>query len=83
MTDYGCKWGLPHDLVQVADMPRYKVERCRICTRRFYWLKGYKKRIHNAEYLKAHARNYAQKGGRTNQLFMRLYEPEKCIIRIP
>ena len=79
---YGCKWGQPHDLVQLADTSRFKWERCRICNRTFRWNKGRKKRIDNVRYLEAHARNYAQPGGATNRLYMKLYKPEQCIIRL-
>lgn len=77
---YGCKWGEPHDLTLVADTRTIKVEVCKICNRKFRWPKGNRGRVENARYLEAHARNYAQKGGATHQLFMRLYEPEKCTI---
>ena len=80
--DYGCKHGLPHDLVVVNETPRVKWEVCRICNRKFRWLKGGRERISNAAYLKAHARNYAQPGGATNRLYQRLYHPEKCIIKL-
>lgn len=80
MKRYGCKWGQPHDLTVVHEGPNVKWEVCTICNKKFRWNKGFKKRVENAKYLEAHARNYAQKGGATNQLFMRLYEPEKTKI---
>ncbi len=81
MADYGCKWSnVPHDLKPVGENARVKVERCLICNRKFVWPKGNKGRTDNVEYLKAHARNFAQKNGATHRLFMRLYEPEKAII---
>jgi hypothetical protein len=81
--DYGCRWkGVPHDLVPVGETSAVKVERCAICNRRFTWHKGFKGRVANAKYLKAHARNFAQKGGATHRLFMKLYEPEKAIIEL-
>lgn len=83
MRRYGCKFGWPHDLQLLHDGPRVKWEVCGICNKKFRWLKGNRKRVHNTAYLEAHARNYAQPGGATNQLYKRLYEPEKCIIRIP
>lgn len=79
---YDCRFGQPHDLEPVGENRVLKVERCKICNRTFRWNKGYKERIHTVEYLKAHARNFAQKNGRTKQLFMKLYEPDKCIIII-
>lgn len=82
MSGYGCKHGLPHDLELLHDGPRVKWEVCRICSRKFRWLKGYRQRVNNPEYLKAHARNYAQPGGATNRLYQRLYYPEKCVIKI-
>jgi len=80
MRRHGCRFGLPHDLVQLHDGPGAKWERCRTCSRTFRWAKGFKGRIDNPEYLKAHARNFAQKGGATNRLYMRLYETAKCKI---
>lgn len=82
MTRYGCKWGLPHDMKQIADTKRFKWEVCQICNKKFRWNKGNKTRVNNVEYLKVHARNYAQKGGATNRLFMKLYETEKTIIKL-
>lgn len=82
MTNYGCRDGLPHDLVVLKDTPTVKWEECKICSRKFRWTKGFKGRINNPEYLKAHSRNYAQPNGATNRLYMRLYHPEKCIIRL-
>lgn len=82
MTDYGCKFGLPHDMVLLSDTRTAKWEACQICGRKFRWTKGFKGRINNVEYLKAHARNYAQPNGATNRLYQRLYQPEQCIIRI-
>lgn len=77
---YGCKWGKPHDIVPLRDTPSATWERCRTCRRTFRWNKGRRGRINNREYLEVHARNYAQKGGATNRLFMKLYEPDKCKI---
>ena len=78
----GCKWGEPHDLHVIHETEKVKWEVCTRCCRKFRWNKGYKGRVQNLEYLKAHARNYAQKGGATNRLYMRTYEPERCIINI-
>lgn len=83
MEDYSCKFGLPHDLVLIRDTRLAKWERCKICTRVFRWTKGPKGRVENTRYLEAHARNYAQPGGRTNRLYMRLYKPEQCVIHLP
>lgn len=82
MTEYGCKWGLPHDMVLLKDDRRAKWERCMICNRTFRWPKGFKGRVNNPEYLKAHARQYAQPGGATNRLFVRLYQPERYKISL-
>lgn len=82
MTDYGCRNGMPHDLEVVSDTRRAKWERCRICSRKLRWTKGFKGRVNNVEYLKAHARNYAQQGGATRRLYKKLYQPEECIIKI-
>lgn len=83
MADYGCRWtGVPHDFVPVGETKRMKVERCTICNVRKAWSKDAKGRVRNADYLFAHARNYAQKGGLTRRLFAKLYEPEKCVISL-
>ena len=83
MRRYGCRFGQPHDLVQLHDGPRAKWERCKICRKTFRWNKGKRNRVDNRRYLEAHARNYAQPGGATDQLYKRLYEPELCRIKIP
>ena len=81
MEDYGCRWnGVPHDLFPVGENHTIKVERCRICNKKFSWKKGFKGRDDNVRYAKAHIRNFAQKGGATNRLFIKLYEPEKAVI---
>lgn len=82
MKRYGCKFGQPHDLMQVRDTPRYKHEVCRRCNKKFRWNKGKRGRIQNAAYLKAHVRNFAQPGGATKREFMKLYRQEQCIIKL-
>lgn len=82
MTDYGCRDGMPHDLHIVHESRAAKWEMCHRCSRKFRWTKGFKGRVNNPEYLKAHMRNYAQMGGATRRVYMRIYQPEKCIIRI-
>ena len=82
MINYGCKFGQPHDVILLNDSRRVKWEVCKVCNKKFRWIKGFKERIDNVEYLKVHARNYAQKGGATNRLFMKLYETEKTTIII-
>ena len=73
---------MPHDITLLHDSRRVKWEVCTVCNKKFRWLKGFKERISNVEYLKVHSRNYAQKGGATNRLFMKLYEPKKTKIII-
>lgn len=83
MTEnYGCIDGLPHDMEVLSDTRVAKWEVCKLCGRRFRWTKGFKGRINNVEYLKAHARNYAQPQGPTKRLYMRIYKPENCIINL-
>lgn len=82
MKQYGCRWGLPHDLTATIENGVVKCEVCKICGRKFRWNKGNRKRVENNRYLAAHARNFAQKGGATHRLYMRLYEPEKCVIKV-
>ncbi len=83
MTDYGCKWSnVPHDFQPVGETSIIKVERCTICNLKESWKKGFKQRIDNVNYLKAHIRNFAQRGGATNRVFIRMYEPQKAIINI-
>lgn len=81
-SNYGCKWGQPHEMTLLHDGRAAKWERCTVCNRTFRWTKGFKGRVNNPEYLKAHARNYAQPGGATNRLWKRLYEPESCTIKL-
>ena len=81
-TRFGCRWGLPHDFVQLRDTPGFKIERCRICRIRKRWNKDAKGRVENAEYLHEHVRQYAQPGGSTKRVFSKLYKPEECVITI-
>ena len=79
---YGCKYGLPHDLKIVHENPQVKWEVCQICNKKFKFNKGYKGRVNNQEYLKAHARNFAQKWGETKRIYHKVYKPESCVISI-
>ena len=62
--------------------PRIKCEVCTICNKKFRWNKGYRGRVQNVEYLKAHARNYAQRFGATKRLYNQIYNPQNCTITI-
>jgi hypothetical protein len=55
---------------------------CKICNKRFRWKKGYKGRVASQEYLKAHVRNFAQRGGATKRIYNKVYNPSKMIIKI-
>lgn len=79
---YNCKYGLPHDLKIIHENPQVKWEICQICNKKFRWNKGYRGRIKNTEYLKAHARNFAQRFGATKRIYNKIYHPEKCVIII-
>ncbi len=79
---YDCRFGLPHDLKIIHENPQVKWEVCQICNRKFRWNKGYKSRIDNIAYLKAHARNFCQRTGKTKQLYKKIYQPNECIIKI-
>ena len=82
-TDLGCKYrGIPHDLRIIHQDQRVKVEVCAICNKKFRWNKGYRGRVDNAEYLKAHVRAYCQRGGPTKRIYHRVYKPELCVIKI-
>lgn len=78
----GCRSGLPHDLKVVNETIRVKHEVCAICNKKFRWNKGYRGRIANVEYLKAHVRNFCQRFGATKRVYMRVYKPEKTIIKL-
>lgn len=81
--DFGCRYrGIPHDLKILWENPQKKGEVCEICNKKFRWNKGYKARVQNAAYLKAHVRNFCQKWGATKAVYHRIYKPEKCIIKI-
>ena len=79
---YGCKYGLPHDLMIIHENPQVKHEVCTICNKKFRWNKGYRGRVNNVEYLKAHARNYAQRFGATKRVYHQIYKPETMTISI-
>lgn len=81
-TRFGCKWGQPHDLARVGESPRQIWEQCKICNKKIHWNKGYKGRVENAEYLKAHVRQYAQDFGSTKRVYYKIYHPEKAKIII-
>lgn len=80
--DFGCKYGLPHDLKIVHENKGYKWEACQKCNKKFKWRKGYKGRVKNTEYLKAHVRNYCQRFGATKRVYHKIYKPDNCKIRI-
>ena len=82
MEKYNCRHGLPHDLKPTFENPRIKCEICVLCNKKFRWVKGFKGRIDNVNYLKEHARNYAQKRGKTKRLYYKLYRPEQTKIII-
>jgi len=81
-TRFGCRFGQPHDLQRIGENPQQIWEKCQICGQTFHWNKGYKGRIDNTEYLKAHVRQFAQDFGATKRVYMKLYKPEKTTILI-
>ena len=84
IRDYGCRNHLPHDLsIKVYDGERLLVEQCKLCGKKVRFLKHFKGRTDNRAYLEAHSRNFAQRGGRTHRLYMKIYHPDECIIVIP
>jgi len=78
----GCRNGQPHDLRITFQNDAVKWETCAICNKKFRWNKRYKGRVNNVEYLKSHVRNYAQRGGATKRVYMKVYRPSDCIIKI-
>lgn len=81
-TRFGCRFGQPHDFEQIKDTKTAKFERCRICGVRKRWNKGYRGRVDNVAYLRDHVRQYAQPTGSTKRVFMKLHQPEDCVIKI-
>jgi len=78
--DLGCRYrNIPHDLQIIHENKKVKVERCKICNKRFRWNKS-NRRINNKEYLEAHVRNFAQKFGATKRIYYKIYKPEKTKI---
>ena len=78
--DLGCLYGAPHNMRWLADTKVAKWEKCVICGRRFRWTKGPRGRVDNAEYLKAHIRQFAQRGGATKRVYHQIYRPEEIAI---
>lgn len=78
----GCRFGQPHDLVVLGENPQRLWEKCKICGKTFKWNKGYKGRIDNTRYLKAHVRQFAQDFGSTKRVYKKLYQPEETIIKL-
>lgn len=81
-TRFGCKFGQPHDMVRIGENPQQIWEKCRLCGKSFRWNKGYKGKIKNTEYLKAHVRQFAQPTGATKRVFMKIYEKDKTTISL-
>lgn len=81
-TRFGCRFGQPHDFQFVGENKAIKVEVCAICRARRRWQKDAKGRVDNVNYLRDHVRQYAQPSGSTKRVFMKLHEPEQCIITI-
>lgn len=81
-NDFGCRFGEPHDMRRVHEGKQVIVERCARCMKTFRWGKGFKGRIANAEYLRAHIRAFAQRFGATKRIFNKLYEPQKAVIHL-
>lgn len=80
--DYGCKFGMPHDIRFLFENKVIKWEVCQICNKKFRWVKGFKGRVQNEEYLKIHIRNFAQKLGATKRVYYKVYHPERLKIFI-
>lgn len=78
----GCKNGLPHEFKIVRETKSEKWEVCIHCSVKKHYLKGYRGRVDNVQYLKDHVRNFAQRGGATKRVYHKVYYPEKCVIKI-
>jgi len=78
----GCMYGAPHNMRYLADTKMAKWEKCIFCGRIFRWTKGLKGRVDNAEYLKAHVRQFAQRNGATRMIYHKLYRLNEMTIKI-
>ncbi len=78
----GCRFGQAHDFVRLGETPQQTWEQCKICGIKKKWNKGYRGRIANTEYLKAHVRQFAQDFGSTKRVYMKIYKPEQTIIKL-
>lgn len=78
----GCKGGMPHDPVQVAQTERYIVQRCRLCGVRKNWIKAHKGRTDNQGYLAFNIRKFAQKWGVTKRVYLKVRDPDQLTIHI-
>lgn len=81
-TRFGCRGGMPHDFGVLHETKAVKWEVCHRCGLKKRFNKGYRGRVHNNEYLKAHVRNFAQRFGATKRIYHKLYKPDKCVIKI-
>lgn len=81
-TRFGCRFGQPHNFVRIGATPQQIWEQCTICGEKKKWNKGYRGRIENTEFLKAHVRQFAQDFGSTKRVYMKLYKPEETIIKL-
>jgi len=75
-----CKFGTYHDVTVLRDTPRYKVEKCVRCNKRFKWGKWNRGRVDNVNYLKVHVRSFCQENGPTKRVFKKIYRKEECRI---
>ena len=80
--DLGCMYGAPHNMRYLANTKTAKWEKCVLCGRTFRWTKGARGRVDNAEYLKAHLRQFAQRSGATRRIFHQLYRRDQMAIVI-
>lgn len=72
-SKYLCKYGQPHNIVPWKEFSDVAYELCKICGKKFRWIKGKEGRINNRLYLKVHQRDFAQRMGRTKKLYEYLY----------
>jgi len=81
--DFGCRYrGIPHDYEVLHEDKKAKWERCIICNKKAKFNKGFKGRVDNNEYLKAHVRSFCQKFGVTKRVYNKIYRKGNTTIVI-
>lgn len=82
MLKLKCKNNLPHQFRIVKEFQNAQYEVCELCGYKIRMKKDSKGRTDNLEYLRLHKRDTVQPHGATKHLYMKIYHPKYCIVRL-